>query len=286
MPYTPLVVGGLTQEAYYKALVGTVSLFWAPRLTAWDTANAWNWLGRLAPNAYKADTGRTIYDLVSGIPKTPKESFVIEVKGTVEATFREISTDVALIANGNGYREAMMTVNGVGPIATTIDAAPAPTAEQIDLTNAAGFAVDDDIEVEFADGTKRYTRIIALAGTLADVFPRFPAAPAAGDDVRKVQAWHFIDGGVDIQRIALMAIFQAAGNTQVVSHFADARSEGFAPDFKHEDGTEAVVPVMFKLFGRHNATVGGPIVAEKYIIRNPAAFIDPDGGVARTAAGA
>lgn len=263
MPWTMPDFGKLGQQDWQPAKLGPTDLFKAPKGTAFDAVNKWVYLGRLKPGSYKNNFKRQFYDLVTGVPETAKETFVIGIEGTMEASLIEMTSEAYLIASGNNKRTPMF-----GTVPVTDPVVAGSTTDTVKMTDGTKFPIGTEIEVPLPGGILAYTFVIGNAAPNdLYVYPKLSAAPAAAATVKKVRGWRFKMGGVTVDRHALRAVANFTDGFQLVTHAGDVRSDGVAEDFK-DNKTEVEIPLMFTLFGvtDPDADVTGPIVATKYIL--------------------
>lgn len=259
MAYSQPDFGKLTQAALNPARLGTVDLFKATKGTAYDTALAWTYLGRVKAGTFKNDFTRKFFDVMTGIPETMKESFVTGVDGKMEFTLIEPTIDAYLLASGNATRIPMF---GGSPLTTTA-ATGTLTTTQMSVASATGFAVGDMIEIT-RGATKMYTYITAINGVIFDMYPKLSVAAQNSDNVKKVRGWETGMGGSSVERIALRAVFHATDGNQIVTWAKDARSMGVKDEFG--DKTIVEIPLSFECFGFTDANFTGPILAKKYLL--------------------
>lgn len=266
--------GGTTQQKLNVAKVGVVSFYKAAVGTPFDAALSWLFMGRAKAGTDKTDFSRKFYDLMTGVPETTKESFVIGIEGKTEITLIEPTSDVYSMAVGNTQKFPSFVTTNV-PVAVADVTLAGSTTKVVHGTAVAGFAIGDEIEINDA-GVKRYTRIIAIdpIAETYDVYPVLSGAPAAGAAIKVIQQWEFGMGGSLVEHFSMRFITDYTDGSQSVVWVNEARSDGLKPS--KEDGKKEISFAMtFTLFGYSDAAYTGPIVAKQYLLTKAAAII-PD----------
>lgn len=267
MVWTAPDFGKQTQAALRPARVGVTDCFLAPENTVY-TADAgkigkWLYLGRLEPGSYKNDFTRDFFDVKTGVPETTKESFVTALNGSVEFNLIEPTAKAYELANGG---IAPVALFDTAPVSTTV-AAGTITNGTIPLTSVTGLSVGDELEVDLSTG-KEYTFITAINGTDVDVFPVLSAAPAATDDVKRVDGWDQPIGGSAITKYAFRSVFWTTENTALVTWLKSCRAGGIKDDFK-DNKSNMIVPVTLMPFGYTDSALpagSGPVLGKKLIL--------------------
>ena len=277
MVWTQPDFGKLTQAAYTPSKLGCVDVFLAPRMTVY-TANigkngSWLYLGRILAGTFKNDFTPKFYDVMTGVPSTMKETYIVGINGKIDFTLQEPTGLVYSLATQHGIR--IQGYRTTSPVATTMGTPGSNPTKTLVLTASTGMNVGDEIEVVI-NGVSEFTICQAVnSGTSIDVYPLLSTAPVATNPVKVVDSWEFAMGTAVIKHNAVMSVFTATDGSQIITWIGDCRSEGVKDDFA--DGTKEMnVPITLDAFGftdvGGNWAANGPIVAKKYILKPQAAM--------------
>lgn len=261
-------IGGLTQPKVRPAKAGPIDAFRAPVGTAYDAALSWTYLGRIKAGTYKNDFSRKFYDLMTGVPETIKESFVIGIEAKVDFNLIEPTSIAYETVVGNGTKFPMY-----GAVPLTSAVAAGTTDNTIVVASTANFTTDMELEIT-SSGTKYYTYVIGIPdATTLFVYPQLPITPAVADVIKEVQGNEFGMGGSTAAHWAFRFVFTDVNTgSQIITWVNESRADGVKEDFA--DGKkEMEIPVTLTMFGKSFPGYTGPLVAKKYILTKKMALV-------------
>lgn len=231
-----------------NARIGVVDIELAPynpaSIAAYNATNTYRRIGTIAPGSAKPEFAREKFAIERGLPKTKVKSLIVGQSGKFACDVDEYGAYTVEVANG-GADMIRTTTN-----ATTVSAAPAPTAQVFTVGAIGTITAGDLISVTIASlGSQVFDRVVDSVSTnQISLRDPLPVAPASGDAVAEVTLVQQPIGGVDVKYYTARLVYTDTDGNQAIMHLPKVESTGkLAPDFKAAEN--AVLPMEFEVHG-------------------------------------